>query len=115
MEAPQPPTHGPHSYAQALVNPPLHANPRLAAREGIRARQIMLEGVEEGSKVSQLTGMELKVELDRILCNLGLKGKKIRSAMVQKCKGILVEMENDNTVGWLSSVDNQDAFCKALG
>ena len=115
MEAPQPTIHGPRSYAEALVNPPPHANPRLAAREGIRARQIMLEGVEEGSKVSQLTGMELKVELDRILGNLGLKGKKIRSAMVQKRKGILVEMENDNAVGWLSSADNRDAFCKALG
>ena len=37
------PAYLPRSYAHALISPPPHANPRLAAREGIRARQIMLE------------------------------------------------------------------------
>ena len=99
------------SYAQALINPPPHANPRLSAREGIRARQIMLTGAE-GSKVSQLNGLELKKELDRILENLGLEGRKIRSAATQKNKGILVEMENDGAAAW---INERKAFCRAIG
>ena len=35
------------SYASALINPPLHVNPRVAAREGIKARQFMLMGLKE--------------------------------------------------------------------
>jgi len=38
------------SYASALVNPPPHANPKLAAREGIKARQVMIEGIEKDSQ-----------------------------------------------------------------
>jgi len=41
------PSYGTRTYAEALVNPPSHANPRLAAREAIRARQFMLEGLDK--------------------------------------------------------------------
>ena len=33
------------TYASMLTTPPPHANPRIAAREGIKARQFLLEGV----------------------------------------------------------------------
>jgi len=108
------PAYPTRSYANALISPPPHANPRLAAREGIRARQIMLEGAE-GSKVSQLNGIELKKELERILENLGLEGRKIRSAVTQKNKGILVEMENDYATAWINEPDNRKAFCRTIG
>jgi len=41
---PSQPYYVPQTFAEALVNPPPHANPTLAARGGIRARQFMLEG-----------------------------------------------------------------------
>jgi len=41
------PSYGTRTYAEALVNPLSHANPRLAAREAIRARQFMLEGLDK--------------------------------------------------------------------
>jgi hypothetical protein len=37
------------SYANALINPPPHADPRLAARAGIKARQFMFEGLDRES------------------------------------------------------------------
>jgi len=107
-------THS-RSYANALVNPPPHANPRIAAREGIKARQVMIEGIDKESKVGQMGGQQLRNELNGILNGLGLEGKNIRSAMVQRRRGILVETENDETAAWLGSRANQEALCKALG
>lgn len=103
------------SYAKALINPPLHTNPRLAAREGIRARQMMLEGVDANSKVGQMNNTQLKVEFNRILTELGLKGKNIRSAITQKHKGILIEMENDAATNWMNTHENRTNFCKEIG
>jgi len=74
----------------------------------------MLEGAA-GSKVSRLVGPELKKELERILENLGLEGRKIRSAIPQKNKGILIEMENDHAATWINEADNREAFCRAVG
>jgi len=111
---PQPP-YGTRSYAEALVTAPPHANPKLAAREGIRARQFMLEGPERGSKVSQMNGMQLKNEFNRILGSLGRKEKGIRSALPQKHKGVLFETDDDSTANWLRKKDNAAAFCSAIG
>jgi hypothetical protein len=33
------------TYASAINNPPPHVNPRIAAKEGIKARQFLLEGL----------------------------------------------------------------------
>ena len=65
------------TYADMLINPPSHANPRLAAREGIRARQFMLEGPEKDSKMGQMSGIQLKGEMNKKLSELGQKDKKI--------------------------------------
>jgi hypothetical protein len=40
-------TARPSTYASALINPPPHANLRIAAKEGIKARQILLDGIKE--------------------------------------------------------------------
>jgi hypothetical protein len=53
---PGPPTG---SYVAALINPPPHANPRIAAREGIKARQFLIQGLQE-SKFSHLDPFQLK-------------------------------------------------------
>ena len=102
------------SYAEALVSPPPHADPKLAAREGIRARQFMLEGIEDDSKVSHLNAMQLKSEFNRILDNLGLEGHKVRLAIPQRNKGILFEMENDAAACWMNETSNRITFCKAV-
>ena len=52
--------NGVKTYAQTLVSPPPHANPKLAAREGIRARQFMLEGVIRESKMGEMNNTQLK-------------------------------------------------------
>ena len=44
QQAPAQYTQATTSYASVLVSPPAHANPRIAAREGIKARQFMIEG-----------------------------------------------------------------------
>ena len=112
---PTQPTQPQRSYADALITPPPHADPKLAAREGIRARQFMLEGVGEDSKVSHLNAMQLKSEFNRILSNLGLEGRKARSAIPQKHKGILFEMDDDTAAKWMNQKKNQLAFCKEFG
>jgi hypothetical protein len=69
-------TSAPTSYASVLVSPPAHANPRIAAREGIKARQFMIEGIKN-SKFSHLDTLQLKAELNKILFNAGLNSGKI--------------------------------------
>jgi len=109
------PSHGPRTYAEALVNPPSHANPRLAAREAIRARQFMLEGLDRESKAGQMGSTQLKAELNRIIGKLGLKGNGIRSALPQKHRGILMEVDDDDAASWMKLDENRAALCSALG
>jgi len=109
------PPRGPRTYANVLVSPPPHANPKLAAREGIRARQFMLEGLEGSPKVSQMSAPQLKAEFNRILERLGAKGKGVRSALPQKHKGVLFETEDDSLANWMKVEENRVAFCNAIG
>jgi hypothetical protein len=103
------------SYADSLIYPPPHANPKLAAREGIRARQIMLEGINEDSKHGHLNGTQLKSEFNKILGTLGLVGKGVRSATILKNRGVLVEMDNDSALAWIQKEDNSLAFRTDIG
>ena len=59
----KPPTN---SYASMLINPPAHANQRVAAREGIKARQFAIEGIKN-SKFSHLDSAQLKTKLNKLL------------------------------------------------
>ena len=65
------------SFTETLINPPPHADPKLAAREGIKARQFMLEGLDGESKVGQMNSLQLKTELNAILEKMGQEEKKI--------------------------------------
>ena len=71
-----PPGNG-RGYADALIHPPPHANPRLAAREGIRARQVLLEGIDPASKLGGMGSAQVKGELNKIIREAGLTGKGI--------------------------------------
>ena len=98
------------SYAQALINPPSHANPKLVAREGIHARQIVLEDIDPTSKMGLMSGMKMKGEFNKILKEHRLEGKGIRLVTLQKNKGVLVEMENNEALKWISKTENLLTF-----
>ena len=103
-----------NTYASILVNPPAHANPRVAAREGIRARQFLLEGIKN-SKFSHLDNLQLKAEFNRILSEIGPSTGKIRSAISSRGGGTVIEADNDETAAWLSRPDNQRNLCEKIG
>lgn len=102
-----------NTYASVLVNPPAHANPRVAAREGIKARQFMLEGIKN-SKFSHLDSQQLKTELNKIFAELGSPGK-LRSASSSRTGGTVIEAESDEMAKWLSNKENQRRFCDNIG
>jgi hypothetical protein len=63
------------TYADTLVAPPSHADPRLAAKEGIKVRQLMLEGTDDNPKMGEMDNTQLKEELNRITRSLGLESE----------------------------------------
>ena len=103
-----------NSYASVLVNAPAHANPRVAAREGIKARQFLIEGIRN-SKLSHLDTIQLKTELNKFLSDLDCGQGKIRSITSSRGGGTVIEADNDETAGWLSKEDNQRRICDLIG
>ena len=103
-----------NTYTSILVNPLAHANPRVAAREGIKARQFMLEGIKS-SKFSHLDNIQLKTELNKILSDLDPPAGRIRTATSSRGGGTVVEVDNDEVATWLSSLDNQRSICEKIG
>jgi hypothetical protein len=111
---PLPQTRTTNTYASALVNPPAHANPRVAAREGIKARQFMLEGIRN-SKFSHLDSPQLKAELNKILADLGPPSGRLRSVNSSRSGGLVVEADSDEAANWLADKENQRNFCDSIG
>lgn len=102
------------TYASVLVNPPAHANPRVAAREGIKARQFMIEGIKN-LKFSHLDTLQLKTELNKILIDIGLSKGKFQSVSNSRSGGTVVEMDTDKAVTWLMDNVNQHKLCDKIG
>ena len=111
---PTQPTHQAASYASILVNPPAHANPRVAAKEGIKARQFLIEGMKN-SKFSHLDTLQLKALLNNLISELGLQSGKIRSVNNSRNGSTLIEADTDSTATWLMNAANQQKLCKLLG
>ncbi len=103
------------SYANIVATPVAGINPRLAAKEGIKARQFMLEGIVNNAKLSHLTDSQLRDELNRTITQQGFEGKCIRSTTKQRLGGLLIETNNDDAANWIRSPHNQNALCAALG
>ena len=103
-----------NSYASALTNPPPHANPRIAAKEGIKARQFLLEGLIN-TKFSHTDVLQLKTELNTILGGLGLKNGKIRSVNKLRNGAALLEMDSDDATMWLATQENRNRFSTKIG
>jgi len=102
------------TYASILVNPPAHANPKIAAREGIKARQFLIQGIND-SKFSHFDTIQLKVELNKILSELGIPTGKIRAVVNSRNGGTVIEADSDETASWLSNLSNQKKLCEKLG
>ena len=117
---PQPPANqGPNgditpTYASVLANPPPNVNPKLAAREGIRARQFLITGIKE-SAFGQYDPQKLKVELSKIARETGLVKGKIRSLFPQSDGNYLIEVDSDYAAAWFTNDSNRADFCNILG
>jgi hypothetical protein len=112
-QARQAPTAG-TTYASMLSTPPPHANPRIAAREGIKARQFLMEGLSE-TKFSHTDVFQLKGELNKIIGTLGVENIKIRSINKLRNGNALVEMESDEATAWFADKENRTNFGNKIG
>jgi hypothetical protein len=86
----------------------------VAAKEGIKARQFLLEGVTN-TKFSHTDVFELKTELNNILGSLGLKNGKIRSINKLRNDGTLIEMDSEAATTWITNQENQVKLCNKIG
>jgi hypothetical protein len=103
------------SYASILgTTPPPHANPRLAAKEGIKARQFVIEGISN-TKFFHLDVFQLKTELNKLLDGLGITAGKVRSASKLRNGGTLVELDSDESTAWLMDQENRVKLCRKIG
>jgi hypothetical protein len=106
----------PNSYAAILqvATPPPHANPRIAAKEGIKARQFLIEGIN-GTKFAHLDVFQLKTELNKLLAETGLTNGKIRSASSLRNGGTLIELDSDDSTTWMTNQENRNKFSQKIG
>ena len=67
----------------ALINLPPHVNPKIVAREGIKACQFLIMGIKELA-YGQYDTQQLKVELNKVLRDYNKMEGRIRSVIVQR-------------------------------
>ena len=103
-----------NSYASVLINPPAYANPRVAAKEGIRARQFAIDGFKN-TEFSHLDPAQLKAVLNRFLTGLGLTTGKLRSVTSSRGGNTIIEADNDEAARWLSRPENQRKLRDKIG
>ena len=101
-------------YRKALMNPPPHADPQLAAKEGIRLCQFLVEGATRDSKIGKMSSAKVKKAVNKAIKNAG-GGHKVRLVMRQGKEGILIEMDSDAGVAWLKDKNNAKSLCDSLG
>lgn len=102
------------TYVSALINPPPHTDPKLVAREGIRARQFLIMEVSRSAEGGM--GMQLlKADMNKALRELGAVDGKIRSVVAQRDGSSLIEGDSDYLAKWLTNVVNRVEFCSRLG
>ena len=104
----------PLDYRQALIRPPPHVDPRLAAKEGIRLRQFLVEGVERDSRIGRMDAPEARKMVNQAIATTGGEGIKARSTLQQNKSGLLIKMETDVGATWLMKPANTCLLCDAL-
>jgi hypothetical protein len=102
------------TYASALIIPPPYADPKLAAKEGIKARQVLITGIKD-SALGQHDTQQLKAELNKLLRGLGQKEGKIKSVIIQRDGNTLVEVDSDALAIWFANKVNRVEFSSMIG
>ncbi|KAF8198990.1 hypothetical protein BJ912DRAFT_807639, partial [Pholiota molesta] len=106
----------PAPYRDALMGPPMDVNPRVPAKEGIRARQLLVDFPKE-SDVHQMSQQEILKLFNVALAKTEIPKDCGRVRMVERLsnKGILGEFTTDAAAKWFAIKDNADSFLTALG
>lgn len=102
------------TYASALINPPPHANLKIAEREGIKARQFLIEGTKK-SRISNLDMLQTKLELNKIITELGIQKGKIQSVTNTRNGGTTIEMDTDKAATLIANINIQRKICNKIG
>ena len=103
------------SYSSVLINPPPHVNPKLAAREGIKARQFIIRGGQQ-SKDGRWNQQKLKDDINTALRDLGVSEGKIKSLATYNADvGTVIEADTDGLAKWMSDPINMVELCAMLG
>lgn len=105
----------PAPYRDVLLSPPLDVNPRIAAKEGIRARQLLVDFPKE-SDVYQMSQQEILKVFNVALAKTEIPKDCRRMRMVERLsnKGILGEFTMDAAAKGFAVKDNADSFLTAL-
>jgi hypothetical protein len=104
------------TYATTLINPPPHANPKLAAREGIRARQFLLIKADDYT-FGRHDIQQLKDDINKTLRELEASEGKVRAITSRNGteRSIIIEVDTDELARWLSNKINMVELCSRLG
>ena len=107
------------SYRDAAEKRPEHerqADPRIVAREGIKARQLLMDFPADSPihKISVTEILGKCKEAMKQACGNGAQ-HELRAAERLANKGILVEFSTDNGAKWLRLEDNADRLFLAMG
>ncbi|EDR07525.1 uncharacterized protein LACBIDRAFT_327838 [Laccaria bicolor S238N-H82] len=102
------------ALVRAVSGAPLDANPRLAAKEGIRQRQLLID-LPKDSRLRECAIMVLVGKFSEAMGKATANQHKMRSALKLQNSGVLVEMATDEGTTWLASKPNTGAFLQELG
>jgi hypothetical protein len=86
----------------------------LAAREGIKARQLLLTGIKESAH-KHLDTQQLKAELNKTLGKLDQKSGTVKSVIMQRDGNTLIEVDSDSLANWFANKINRAEFCNLVG
>jgi hypothetical protein len=104
----------------ALANLPLPrgTDPRILAREGIRARQFIVD-IPGDAPLARLGQADILKRFNEVMGGVGVElgesGGKIRSVQKLANKGILGEFLTDEGAKWFADQNHANAFITALG
>ena len=104
------------AYKSALISAPAGADPRCVARQGIKARQVVIDFAAD-SRIHEISQVEILKLFNKALEDAGAEQKEQRFRSVERLerKGVLGEFLNDNGAKWFHDGDNANNFFEKLG
>ena len=94
---------------QRIMGPPVQVDPRVKAKESIRARQFLWTLSEDTHKLKSLPAPQLLKQINRKLAKAAKTMNeecKLQSAMWLKNRGLLIKASNSKLAAWLHSKVN---------